>query len=204
MRRYFDNSDVHALKVGNRAGGASSAHFRTLISESRREQDAKLRTPSASSPLLARPTPSERFMSTLHNHHFVGAGSRTQLLPAAGPRSRGSWRGGPVRFRGDQSGDDGHKPAVPIARARSIHCVSCTPLQLQILQCCARRNSAGGASDVDHCSMLQQVRVRRAEDAPAPAEAVAFIIYDAAFLSMQLCDERSRSIHLASVGHCNK
>ena len=37
MRRYFDNSDVHALKVGNRAGGASSAHFATLISESRRQ-----------------------------------------------------------------------------------------------------------------------------------------------------------------------
>ena len=27
MRRYFDNCHVHALKVGSRAGGASSAHF---------------------------------------------------------------------------------------------------------------------------------------------------------------------------------
>lgn len=55
-------------------------------------------------------------MSTLHNHHFVGAGSRTQLLPAAGPRSRGSWRGGPVRFRGDQSGDDSDgELIVPVA-----------------------------------------------------------------------------------------
>ena len=96
------------------------------------------------------------------------------------------------------------KPAVPIARARSIYGVSCKPLQLQILQCCTRRNSTGGASDVDKCSMLQQMRVCRAEDAPAPAEAVAFVIDDAAFLSMQLCDERSRRIHLASVGHCNK
>ena len=53
-------------------------------------------------------------------------------------------------------------------------------------------------------AMLQQVRVRRAEDAPAPAESVAFIIDDAAILSVHLCDKRSRSIHLASVGHCNK
>ena len=75
--------------LGVQAGVISGRSFRSLV-DSRTRSFALRPLPLLSSLARLRPLDSvRRLMSTLHNHHFVGAGSRTQLLPAAGPRSRG-------------------------------------------------------------------------------------------------------------------